>query len=119
ECRGKEIGSAGHRPRADSWYSLFQMRCDLTLDHAPWSTMPPMNASALARLALLPLLGIAFTAVAAGPLVVVHKNEYCGCCNGWVEHMRKAGFEVEVRNVANMSPVKARVGAPARQASRH
>ena len=78
-----------------------------------------MNASALARLALLPLLGVAFTALAAGPLVVVHKNEYCGCCNGWVEHMRKAGFEVEVRNVANMSPVKERVGVPPGKGSCH
>ena len=53
------------------------------------------------------------------PRVVVHKNEYCGCCNGWVEHMRKAGFQVEVRNVDNLDPVKTRVGVPAGKGSCH
>lgn len=53
------------------------------------------------------------------PHVLVHKNEYCGCCNGWVEHLRKAGFHVEVRNVGNMDPVKTRVGVPAGKGSCH
>ena len=53
------------------------------------------------------------------PRVLVHKNEYCGCCNGWVEHMRKAGFPVEVRNVDNLDPVKTRVGVPAGKGSCH
>jgi hypothetical protein len=53
------------------------------------------------------------------PHVLVHKNEYCGCCNGWVEHMRKAGFHVEVRNIGNMDPVKTRVGVPAGKGSCH
>lgn len=78
-----------------------------------------MKMPAIARLAALPLLGLAFSTLAAGPLVVVHKNESCGCCNGWVSHMRKAGFEVEVRNVANMNPVKERVGVPAGKGSCH
>ena len=78
-----------------------------------------MNKSAFARLAALPLLGLAFSTLAAGPLVVVHKNASCGCCNGWVSHLRKAGFEVDVRNVDNMSPVKERVGVPAGKGSCH
>ena len=53
------------------------------------------------------------------PRVLVHKNEYCGCCNGWVEHMRKAGFRVEVRNVDNLDPVKTRVGVPVGKGSCH
>lgn len=53
------------------------------------------------------------------PRVVVHKNESCGCCLLWVEHMQQAGFEVEVRNVANLEPVKTRVGIPAGKGSCH
>ncbi|MBW3552935.1 MAG: DUF411 domain-containing protein [Gemmatimonadetes bacterium] len=35
-------------------------------------------------------------ATAAGDAdVVVYKSPTCGCCNGWIEHMREAGFEVE------------------------
>ena len=78
-----------------------------------------MDASAFARFAALPLLGLAFSTFAAGPLVVVHKNASCGCCDGWVSHMRKAGFEVQVRNVDNMSPVKERVGVPYGKGSCH
>lgn len=78
-----------------------------------------MDKSAFARFAALPLLGLAFSAIAAGPLVVVHKNASCGCCDGWVSHMRKAGFDVQVRNVDNMSPVKERVGVPYGKGSCH
>jgi hypothetical protein len=35
-------------------------------------------------------------AQAAVPKVVVTKDPNCGCCGGWVEHMKAAGFPVEV-----------------------
>ena len=46
------------------------------------------------------------------PLVVVHKSPSCGCCGLWVDHMRQAGFQVEVRDEDNVNPVKERVGVP-------
>lgn len=51
--------------------------------------------------------------------VVVHKSPYCGCCGLWIEHMREAGFAVEVRNVDNLNPIKQRVGVPAAKRSCH
>lgn len=59
--------------------------------------------------------------VAAGalPLVVVHKSASCGCCGLWVDHMREAGFQVEVRDVDNVNPVKERVGVPLGKGSCH
>lgn len=53
------------------------------------------------------------------PLVVVHKSPTCGCCTGWVEHMRKAGFPIEVRNENDVEPTKRRVGVPAGKGSCH
>src|SRR3546814_10606998 len=38
----------------------------------------------------------AATPVERLPLVVVHKSPTCGCCTAWVEHMRKAGFPVQI-----------------------
>ena len=61
----------------------------------------------------------ATTVDAALPLVVVHKDPYCGCCNGWIEHMRQAGFPVEARNENDMGPVKARAGVPLGKGSCH
>ena len=56
---------------------------------------------------------------AALPLVVVHKDPNCGCCNGWIEHMRQAGFPVEARNENDMGPVKAGAGVPPGKGSCH
>jgi hypothetical protein len=56
---------------------------------------------------------------AALPLVVVSKNASCGCCGLWVEHMRQAGFAVEVHDIDNLDPIKTRVGVPAGKGSCH
>lgn len=53
------------------------------------------------------------------PPVVVHKSASCGCCSSWVEHMRKNGFEVDVRNEDNLNPIKERVGVPVGKGSCH
>lgn len=53
------------------------------------------------------------------PPVTVYKSPSCGCCGKWVEHMRNAGFTVEVRDVDNVHPVKMRVGVPVGKGSCH
>ncbi len=53
------------------------------------------------------------------PRMMVHKSASCGCCGLWVEHMRKAGFAVEVRNSDNINPIKERVGVPLGKGSCH
>ena len=40
---------------------------------------------------------------AALPTVVVYRNPGCGCCEGWVKHMRAAGFEVSVEDDADLA----------------
>jgi hypothetical protein len=53
------------------------------------------------------------------PKVVVHKSPYCGCCEQWVEHIKHAGFDVEVREVDNLGPIKEALGVPAGAGSCH
>lgn len=53
------------------------------------------------------------------PHMVVHKSASCGCCGSWVEHMRTAGFQVEVRESDNLNPIKERVGVPLAKGSCH
>ena len=50
------------------------------------------------------LTGVAATVASqaganTGETIKVLKSPTCGCCTGWVEHMRQAGFEVDVRDV--------------------
>jgi len=62
---------------------------------------------------LLALAMAGTTARAAAPeRVEVWREPTCGCCEGWIQHMREAGFEVTVRDVADMRPVKAASGVP-------
>lgn len=61
--------------------------------------------------ALALLRGLTSTAEAA-PAVTVWKAASCGCCGGWVDHMRKAGFPVTVHVVDDVDPVKQRLGVP-------
>ncbi len=65
--------------------------------------------SALRRVTLV-LLG---TLLIAGPVVAdagmtVYKSPTCGCCKGWVQHMRDNGFEVQAVDVDNVMPYKQR-----------
>lgn len=53
------------------------------------------------------------------PKMIVHKSTSCGCCGLWVDHMRVAGFAVEVRNEDNLNPIKERLRVPYGKASCH
>lgn len=68
-------------------------------------------------LAPLALLACAESALAA-PLLVT-RTASCGCCEHWVEHMKKAGFEVQVRTVEDVTPTARRLGVPDRLRSCH
>lgn len=53
------------------------------------------------------------------PMLTVHRHPSCGCCGGWVQHMRQAGFPVNVVNVDDVMAPKRRLGVPDPQASCH
>lgn len=58
----------------------------------------------------------------AGPTqstLVVHKSPTCGCCLAWADQMQAAGFEVELRDVDDVAPIKQALGVPASSASCH
>jgi hypothetical protein len=44
--------------------------------------------------------------------VEVWQDPGCGCCEGWVRHLREAGFEVLVHHVADVRPAKRAGGVP-------
>lgn len=51
--------------------------------------------------------------------VRVWRDPGCGCCGGWVEHMRAAGFRVEEQLAASPAPVRRMLGIPADLLSCH
>lgn len=51
-------------------------------------------------------------AVDALPRMTVTRDPNCGCCGGWVAHVKAAGFPVAVIEAADLAPLKARLGVP-------
>jgi hypothetical protein len=66
-----------------------------------------------------PASGAAAPAAGRGLTMVVHKDPYCGCCDGWIEHFRLIGYAVETRDHADMNAVKDRYGVPPGLSSCH
>lgn len=72
----------------------------------------------LAGSLLLALLQLSLPALAAEKLQV-YKSPYCGCCEAWVDHMRAAGFAVEVHDVEELTEIKQSHGITPDLASCH
>jgi hypothetical protein len=68
---------------------------------------------------LAPFALLACAESAATATLIVTKTASCGCCAGWVEHMRKSGFKVEVHDVDDVTPTATRLGVPAKLRSCH
>ena len=56
---------------------------------------------------------------AADSAITVYQDPNCGCCSGWVQHMRDAGFEVKAIKTADMATVKQKLGVPMNLSSCH
>jgi hypothetical protein len=69
------------------------------------------------RTAVLALTALASSAsrLALGgglPRITVTKDPDCGCCVGWVEHLRRHGFAVETVDTPHIDRIKARLSIP-------
>lgn len=75
----------------------------------------PMNRSR--RLFLGTMLGVAALPLAArfakaAPRMIVHRDAGCGCCEGWIAHIRAAGIDTTIVNEVNMNTIKTRLRVP-------
>ena len=68
---------------------------------------------------LLVWIGLGCTAAAEPAEIHVYKTPSCGCCNGWIDHLRANGFSVRATDVRNLTPIKRSNGIPPELASCH
>jgi hypothetical protein len=77
---------------------------------------------------VMTLIGFGFAATpfaaearsGAGSVVVsACRTPSCGCCKGWLDHIKKAGFSVQDHVVNNLTAIKQRYRVPAALASCH
>ena len=53
------------------------------------------------------------------PMIVVARDPSCSCCGAWIDHLRQAGFSVEVQETADLRRVRARLRVPDALAACH
>lgn len=71
------------------------------------------------RWAAAPFVVPTSSAFGQSPSILVHKDPNCGCCAGWVQHLKAAGFAVRVEEVADLEAVRKRLGVPEDLAACH
>src|SRR6476619_2967104 len=80
------------------------------------TTTPGTRGSSMKRRSFLLLVTSASALVgvaqAKSTAVEVFKSPSCGCCGGWVEHLRAAGFAVKVTDVDDTTAARKRLGMP-------
>ena len=67
----------------------------------------------------LTLLLVAPVAADSTETVTVYRSPTCGCCTKWVDHLKEAGFTVEMHEVGDVMAIKRKNGLPPRLASCH
>ncbi len=55
----------------------------------------------------------------ASPAIKVYRSASCGCCKGWIDHLRQHNFAVEDITVDSVDPHKQRLNVPPGAASCH
>jgi hypothetical protein len=51
--------------------------------------------------------------------ITVYRSPTCGCCKGWIDHLRAHGFEVTDVEREDVNPTKQQLGLPQELASCH
>jgi hypothetical protein len=65
----------------------------------------------------LALATLAVSPAQAAQTIEVFKAPACDCCGKWVEHLRKAGFDVKMNEVTDLAANRKRLGMPEKFAS--
>ncbi len=53
------------------------------------------------------------------PLIKVGRDPSCGCCALWADHLREAGFPVEINDRRDLAALKVKLGVPSDLVSCH
>lgn len=51
--------------------------------------------------------------------IIVYRSETCGCCKGWIAHLKDHNFKVKDIRVTTVDPYKKNLGVPHEAASCH
>ena len=80
-----------------------------------------LSIFSVAFIAFTPALQVFTDAAHANPQleIKVVKRPSCGCCTGWVEHLKSNGFKTSVTESRQLRAIRAQLGVPKGLASCH
>jgi len=82
--------------------------------------LAPIAAASLAAAGLAtPALSAPGATARSLPPVTAYRTASCGCCKGWLQHMRANGFQVRDVVVADLGAIKRHLAIPAKLSSCH
>jgi hypothetical protein len=69
----------------------------------------------ITKIAAVMFAGSLANAASAQELIhaTMHKMPYCACCEAHAEHLRANGFDVEIRETEDLTPIRRAEGVPA------
>ena len=78
-----------------------------------------MKLRILVPTVLLAIGGWSLATAASGSHIDVYKSPYCGCCEKWVEHLRRQGFDVAAHDTDDIPAKRRALGMPDAYGSCH
>jgi hypothetical protein len=78
-----------------------------------------MNRRLVLQAIIAGAAGWNFTAQAATAVIDVYKSASCGCCEGWVKHLRENGFTVKSHDVQDPAAYRRKFGIPEKLGACH
>jgi hypothetical protein len=79
----------------------------------------PIDRRVLLTAVAVSMLSLPLPALTATTRIAVTKDPNCSCCSGWVDHLKKSGFNVVVTESSDLAAVKARLEVPVGLAACH
>lgn len=86
------------------------------------SVAPGLNRKQVQIIGIVALIGVVIASAMVwwdarqpgpGPdTVVVYKRATCNCCSKWIDHLKQAGFEVQVHNESDLDARQDELGVP-------
>lgn len=79
----------------------------------------PWTLAGLAAAGVIAAAALQSGPAAADATITIYKHPSCGCCGRWADYLAAEGFTIEMRDVQDISAVKAEQGVPADLGSCH
>jgi hypothetical protein len=73
-----------------------------------------MNRRIFCQGAIIALVAMPLPATAAPVRAALYKNPQCTCCDSYAAYLREHGFEVDVKEVNNLTEISSKAGIPER-----